>query len=67
MKQQLWLFLSEKNRPGAALTAAALSWIAAESGALLDCYLETERDGRLFAENGSTIISGRHFQDFRGF
>lgn len=64
MEQQLWLFLSEKNRPGAALTAAALSWIAAESGALLDCYLETERDGRLFAENGSTIISGRHFQDF---
>lgn len=64
MKPQLWLLIAEKNRSGAPLVAATLTWIAEVHGALLDSYFETERDGRLFAENGSTVIGGRHFQDF---
>jgi hypothetical protein len=43
---------------------ATLAWTAAERGVAFEMYLETQRDGRLFAEAGSTVLGGHHHQQF---
>ena len=62
-KREVWLFLSGPDKTDAPLVAASVAWMAEKSGALCDSYAECYRDGRLFAESGSQVISGRHFQD----
>lgn len=41
-----------------------LAWMAEDCGILFETYFESERDGRLFAENGSTVLGGHHHQQF---
>jgi hypothetical protein len=36
--------------------------MAAEAGALIECYLESARSGELFAPTGSLVLSGGHHQ-----
>ena len=62
-KREVWLFLAGPDRADAPLVAASVAWMAEKAGAICDSYFETYRDGRLFAESGSMVISGRHFQD----
>ncbi len=62
-KKEVWLFLSGPDMKDAHLVAATLAWMAEECGAICDSYGEVYRDGRLFAEHGSQVIAGRHFQD----
>ena len=62
-RPEVWLFLAGPDKADAPLVAASVAWLAEKSGALCDSYFETFRDGRLFAEHGSQVISGRHFQD----
>ena len=41
-----------------------LSWMVTRMHIELECYLEAESDGLLFAKSGSTIIGGNHFLQF---
>lgn len=61
MKKPLWLLISDMMRPDVAYAMASLSWMARESGAGFECYLEAQRDGKLFARTGSTVLGGAHF------
>lgn len=63
-RPEVWLFLAGPDKPDAPLVAATVAWMAEKCGALCDSYFECYRDGRLFAESGSQVVSGRHFQDF---
>ena len=63
-RPELWLFLSGPGAPDAPLVAASVAWLAEKAGAVCESYIETDHDGRLFAESGSQVVSGRHFQDF---
>ncbi|MBO7721326.1 MAG: hypothetical protein J6T01_02865 [Kiritimatiellae bacterium] len=64
VRPEVWLFLAPDNAPDKSLVAASVAWMGEASGALVDSYYETYRDGALFAASGSSVISGRHFQDF---
>lgn len=63
-KPIVWLFLSESARSDVPLAIPTIAWMARESGAQLESYLEAERDGSLFALTGSTIVGGNHFGAF---
>ena len=63
-RKTLWLLLAGKNQEEVPVLASTLAWMAESAGVLFTSYLESPRDGMLFAENGSTVIGGRHFQDF---
>lgn len=63
-KKKLWLFLGEESRFETALAVPTAAWMAKRSGADFECYLESRRDGRLFARTGSTVLGGRHFEQF---
>ena len=63
-KPALWLLISKWDHPEIAYVIPTLAWMAGDSGALLENYLESVRDGRLFAETGSTILGGHHHQQF---
>ena len=63
-RPELWIVVGPREQPGSALVAGSVAWLAESDGALCDSYFEVERKGGLFAENGSTVIGGRHFQDF---
>lgn len=64
MKKLLWLFISDLNRDDVHLAVPTAAWIAEEAGAEFECYLESERDGTLFAKTGSTVLGGRHHAQF---
>ncbi len=63
-KKTLWLFLSDITHPDIHLVIPSLAWIAGEAGVEFECYLEAERNGRLFARTGSTVIGGFQHQQF---
>lgn len=63
-KPRLWLLLSTLRHPEVSYVTPALAWLARDAGAQFEIYLECERNGRLFAETGSTILGGHHHQQF---
>lgn len=63
-KPRLWLLLSTLSKPEVSYVTPTLAWLARDSGAQFEVYLECERNGRLFAETGSTILGGHHHQQF---
>lgn len=63
-KPRLWLLLSTLRHPEVSYVTPTLAWMARDAGAQLEIYLESERNGRLFAETGSTILGGHHHQQF---
>ncbi len=63
-KRTLWLLLADASRQDIHCAVPTLAWIAEKNGALFECYLECERNGDLFARNGSTVIGGHHHQQF---
>ncbi len=56
--------MSDLNRKDVHLAIPTAAWIAKEAGAEFECYLESERNGRLFARTGSTVLGGHHHQQF---
>lgn len=64
MKKPLWLLIADSQNPDLPLVIPTLAWIAREAGAEFEIYLESERDGRLFARSGSMVLSGSHHQQF---
>lgn len=63
-KKTLWLLLGSLGDTRIPLLLPSLAWIAEKQDALLECYLESQRDGRLFAKTGSTVLGGSHHQQF---
>ncbi|HEY0968399.1 MAG TPA: hypothetical protein VGD88_13490, partial [Opitutaceae bacterium] len=63
-KPRLWLLLSTLRHPEVAYVIPTLAWMAKASGVRFECYLESEREGRLFAETGSTVLGGQHHHQF---
>lgn len=64
MKKQLWMFISDLEREDVYLAIPTAAWLAEAAGVDFECYLESYRDGRLFARTGSTILGGRHHAQF---
>ncbi|MFP4139477.1 MAG: hypothetical protein ACLFVY_02860 [Phycisphaerae bacterium] len=60
----LWMLISHLDRPDVAFAMPTLAWMAEEQQALFECYLHAQRDGRLFARTGSTVLGGHHHQQF---
>lgn len=63
-KPVLWLLLADRTDPRVPAVVPTLAWVAEERGATLEMYLESERDGRLFAQTGSTVLGGHHHHQF---
>lgn len=63
-KQILWLLTVPLHHPDLAYVIPTLAWMAEDLGILLETYHESERNGRLFAKTGSTILGGHHHQQF---
>lgn len=63
-KKILWLLMSELTREDVHLAIPVIAWMAKEAGVEFECYLESERNGRLFARTGSTVLGGHHHQQF---
>lgn len=63
-KPLLWLLLARLRDPEIASVIPSVAWMAADAGAQFEIYLESEREGRLFAETGSTVLGGHHHQQF---
>ncbi len=61
---KLWLLCSTLHHPEIAYVIPTVAWMARAVGAKFESYLESEREGRLFAETGSTVIGGHHHQQF---
>ncbi len=61
---RLWLLCASLDEPEAPYVIPTVAWMAASAGATTEIYLESERDGQLFAETGSTILGGHHHQQF---
>ena len=60
----LWLLLSRLDRADLPLAVPTLAWLAEAAGARLEMYAEAQRDGRLFARTGSTVLGGHHHHQF---
>lgn len=63
-KPILWLLMADLENREAPAVIPTLAWLAEQNGALFEIYLESHRDGRLFARNGSTVLGGMHHQQF---
>lgn len=63
-REKLWLFIAQLDRTDLCHALATTAWAAERMGVTLECYLECERQGNLFAKTGSTIQGGHHFQQF---
>lgn len=63
-KPLLWLLLSRLRDSEIAQVIPCVAWMAADVGAHFEIYLESEREGRLFAETGSTVLGGHHYHQF---
>lgn len=62
MKKKLWLLLADLDGEGIGAVLPSMAWIAEKAGALFECYLASERNGKLFARTGSTVLGGSHHQ-----
>ncbi len=58
------MLLSSLNQENIHLVIPTVAWIAEKAGVRFENYLEAERDGRLFARTGSTVLGGFHHQQF---
>jgi hypothetical protein len=58
----LWMLLGRLDDPLVPLILPSVAWMAADAGALFECYLESHRSGELFAPTGSMVVSGQHHQ-----
>lgn len=58
----LWLFIAPLSHPDLCYALPTTAWVADEMGVQLECYLECERQGNLFAQTGSTVLGGHHHQ-----
>lgn len=58
----IWLVLGRLDDPLVPIILPSVAWMAADAGALLECYLESRRSGELFAPSGSLVASGGHHQ-----
>jgi len=56
--------MADLENPEASAVIPTLAWLAEENGALFEIYLESARDGKLFARTGSTVLGGMHHQQF---
>ncbi|GHU72566.1 hypothetical protein AGMMS49992_08780 [Clostridia bacterium] len=63
-KSILWLFIAQRANPDLCYALPATAWAADSAGVSLECYLECERQGNLFAQTGSTVLGGHHHQQF---
>lgn len=63
-RKKIWLLLAYASNPDVALIAPTAAWIAEQAGADFECYFEDYRDGRLFAQSGSTVLGGRQLEHF---
>ena len=64
-KPVLWLFVCERKHPDLCFALSTTAWAADQAGVRLECYLESERQGDLFAQTGSTILGGHHHQQLK--
>jgi hypothetical protein len=60
----LWLLLAALRDREISYVLPTVAWMAKDAGVHFESYLESEREGRLFAETGSTVIGGHHHQQF---
>jgi len=58
----VWLLLARLDDPLVPAVLPCAAWMAAEAGALIECYLESPRSGGLFAPSGALVVSGQHHQ-----
>lgn len=63
-KEKLWLLISSLDREDIHLAVSTIAWIADKAGVKFENYLEAQRDGKLFARTGSTVLGGFHHQQF---
>ena len=63
-KPILWLVLSEMDNRDIPAVLPTVAWLGERAGARVESYLEAERDGELFARNGSTVLGGAHHLQF---
>lgn len=61
-RPQVWMLLAHLDDPLVPLVLPTVAWMAADAGALIECYLESRRSGELFAPTGSMVVSGQHHQ-----
>lgn len=61
-RPSLWMLLGRLDDPLVPLVLPSVAWMAADAGALFECYLESRRSGELFAPTGSMVLSGQHHQ-----
>lgn len=60
----LWLLLAAADDPAAPYVSSTLARLAGETGVLFEQYLESHREGSLFAPTGSTVLGGEHYGQF---
>lgn len=58
----VWLLLAHLDDPLVPAVLPTVAWMAADAGALVECYLSSRRSGELFAPTGSLVASGGHHQ-----
>jgi hypothetical protein len=63
-KKKMLMFISSLELTEVSVIIPTIAWIAEKKGLIYEAYLESERDGTLFAKTGSTVIGGNHFQQF---
>lgn len=63
-KKKMLMLISNLGQPEISVVIPTMAWIAEEHELVFEAYLESERDGKLFAKTGSTVIGGGHFHQF---
>jgi hypothetical protein len=63
-RSPLWLFVGSAGDPATPYVSSTLARLADETGVLFEQYLESSRDGTLFAQTGSTVLGGGHHLQF---
>lgn len=63
-KKKLWMLISDMTNRDVHFVKPSVSWMAKAAGVEFECYLESERNGSLFARTGSTVLGGHHHQQF---
>lgn len=58
----VWMLLAHLDDPLVPAVLPTAAWMAADAGALIECYLSSRRSGELFAPTGSLVASGGHHQ-----
>lgn len=63
-KKKMLMLISNLDCLEVSAIIPTLAWVAETRDMIFEAYLESERDGILFAKTGSTVIGGNHFQQF---